>query len=263
MFDIEAWKEMDAARGTDKATFERIRNRLTEENRPFAVRMAASFHRRTPNIDLQDCIQTACEGLMAAIVAFNPRKSKVYTLETYDPKKGGFLTYAQFFINRGLNSLLNSIGDVSRNQNDYLPRRQKLLVREFIEKHDRFPNPKEIGISGMSQERLERCYAPYPIYEYLDLSCDVENDDDHNGTYKDKDLPSNTLDPEQMLLRAESEYLETEILDMLEPRTKRAIDLFVMQEKDIREVAAALGVETTEARAIIREGLSELRAEYE
>lgn len=55
---------MDEARvQKDQVTFLRIRNTLVEQNRPYAVKVAADFHRTCArHCDLQDLIQGACEG---------------------------------------------------------------------------------------------------------------------------------------------------------------------------------------------------------
>lgn len=103
---LTAEEELTLAREFKRNGSVAARNRLIESNLRFVVRIAGQY--RALGIPLEDLIQAGNEGLMKGI-------------ERFDPERGNrLLTYATWWIRRGIQELLERKRDVRTSRSEYI-----------------------------------------------------------------------------------------------------------------------------------------------
>lgn len=264
LFDIEAWKKMNAARDKDPKLFVQIRNTLTEQNRPYAVVLAAKCARANPHCDLQDLIQAACLGLAVAIERFDPTRAG-FKLEDFDPKKGGFTSYAAHFIKSEMREVVRKERVVSKSPRDDLRYDDKKIVWDFVKKHGREPVEGEVELPpNVSFERLMRAAAPPPAVLPLERPKDYQ--DGRDGAQCELpgfiDACEAQGNPESELLRKESEGEENAMLDCLTAIERHVVIELVMNSRPPKKVSEAMRIPMRELLTIKHTALAKLRLRH-
>lgn len=259
-FDIKAWIEMDEARTAgDLVKATKIRNTLVEQNRPYAVKVACSFQKQFGrSCDLQDLIQCACEGLTRAVEKFNPRASKTYKLEDFDPAKGAFTAYASRYILAELRKWSRRDKILFKPLHEEVPKAFRTLYTDFVAKHKRAPEKGELGDlpTGISLVKIARACEPNPAMISIDAPCrDGRVDDWHDR------LPSQGPTPEEELIRREEEFQELLKLTDLPGDEHVAVVGYVIEERSYVEVGSRMTPKRTgwETQVLVKRGLERLR----
>lgn len=129
------------------------------------MKVAAQFQKSFARMsDLQDCIQAAVEGLIRAVWKFNPRASKTYKIEDFDPAKGAFTGYASRLILAELRKWSRRDRVLFKPLHEDVTKKFKDDYLAFVAKHEREPTVEEIGPlpKGMTIARIARAAQPNP-----------------------------------------------------------------------------------------------------
>lgn len=251
---------MNAARDKDPKLFVQIRNTLTEQNRPYAVVLASKFARTNQHCNLQDLIQAACLGLTVAVERFDPTRAG-YALEDFDPKKGGFTSYAAHFIKSEMREFARKERVVFKAISDNLKFEDKKIVWDFIREYGREPLEGEIEPpKGVSYARLMRAAAPHPTVLFQGRIPGTHEDSTEESceTALPEGLRTDET-PESILLAKEENHDEMELLLCLRPDERQAVEEMVLKETPLRKVANLMGCSTKEVKDLVASGIAKMR----
>lgn len=240
-----------------------IRNTLVEQNRPYAVVVACDFHRKyARGCDLQDLIQCACEGLTKAVWKFNPRASKTYKLEDFDPKKGAFTGYASRYVLAELRKWSRKDRVIYKPLHEDVPKAVKEKYREIEKKKGRPPTKKEMGplAPGTTIPKIQRALEPNPVLVSMDEPRRFASEEAVDINFHEL-LPSQAPTPEEIMIRQEEEFSELLTLSDLPREEFVAVTGYVVEERSYSEVGSRMVPRrtTAEVKALVASGLERLR----
>ncbi len=204
------------------------------------LRLVVSVARRyplPPSMELLDLVQEGNLGLEHAVDKFDWRKGFKFS------------TYATFWIRQAIGRALDQKASLIR-----LPGDRSASLRAAL---------RQVSGSGddLDEEnaRLHRLTSP------TSLDRTVGNDED--GSELVDLLADRAPGPEQLTLESAEEEFVTGLLDVLEPRARRAVEqrfgLDDGRKRSYREVGEELGVTAEAARRLVKRAINTVKQEAE
>ncbi len=120
----------------DPKKLRKLRDELVELNRPLAIRLARRYGAGGED---EDVLQGALIGITRA-------------LETFEPGKGSFSTYAAYWVRHEVQQTLQSATTIRRTRQHRIPAPVAEAANKFRLKHGREPTPEDLGVSRADWE---------------------------------------------------------------------------------------------------------------
>lgn len=206
--------------------------------------------------DLQDLIQCACEGLTKAVWKFNPRASKTYKIEDFDPAKGAFTGYANRLILGELRKFSRRDRVMFKPIHEDVAKALKEQLKEFRDKHERDPLEGELDLpEGVKVAKVIRAAVPNPQLVAMDSPSNTED-----GTVDQWEMLACPQDnPEEAMIRREEEFGEMLLMSELTKDEHLAIAGYVLEERSYSEVGKRIGKPMTQVKELVKSGLEKMR----
>lgn len=239
-FDLEAFEAWKAEPGDNPKEWSRKKkllfDRLVVANLPFVKVQVAKLHRRSsvPS-EIEDLEQAGALGVMRA-------------LETYNPAKGAFTTYAAWWIKYEVQKAQKVTLAVGRPEHSGMPYKAFLAAETIRALHGREPTPEEWAELGVSQKDLDK-WAQGPVV--ISMSEDWRGrdhglssrgvDNDHGAALGDT-LTDGKGTSEDLLSEAIDEDTLERLLPTLPPREREVLEGIYYEDKSIDDLATKFGV---------------------
>lgn len=249
---VETYKAWQAEPGDDPATWgakkKRLFDKLVRANLGFVKEQVIKHHRRsTVPAELEDLLQAGAIGCMRA-------------LETFNPEKGSFSTYAAHWIRWEVQKAQGVALSIGRPSYAGMPYKTYLAAEKIRMLHGREPTAEELGVT---EKELQSWMAPPVSVSLSELdgrgtNRETQESFQQSGTCGPQ-LADTAPSAEEVLEDVTNEETLAALIPTLPRRERIVIKALLEEGVTAREVARRLGVVESMVNKLKEQALSRLR----